>query len=587
MAHIPWIALCVLCACVFAHALEPASYLEAAPFAEWAVGHWVWLSSSQANQTSELAFVQTFLANDIPVHAVDIDSLWSTGVNSFVWDTSKYPNASAMVESFHLWGVNVICWVTSVIDTDSPNYAEGLAKGYYLNHGRTLKWWHGEGSWLDYTNPAAVAWWHSLMDGVLAIGVDGWKTDGTDPYVLEFGLIEAHSGLITYREYADMYYGDFFNYTRQVRGPNALIMSRPVDDLWSFSPRYVVFSGWVGDDDPTFDGLQSALWSMFHSAFQGYVGFGSDIGGYRCCGPEPFGRTVQLFTRWYQLGAFCSLMENGGDNEHGPWAFGADTLANYRLFVTIHVEMIPYLVSAGTVAYATGVSIMAPFAADVPEYPLRWDYMLWTDVYVCPMVDNTTSRDLLFPSNASWVDWWTNAVYKPDQVVLGYSVPFSILPVFRRQGSIMPLRVTNDLAGHGDEAQAGALTLLISHALHGHHEHLAVHYAPERHAGLGRTFDYHRALNGTLHLTGSPHPERAVFLIRGSDTHCATSIRFNGESSRYKRASSSAELADASAAGWYCRRREDFVESANVELFVFASTLHAEAGLDIVINWGA
>ena len=51
----------------------------------------------------------------------------------------------------------------------------------------TLKWcngfpcarWHGEGGLLDYTNPEAVQWWHSQMDNVLSLGIDGWKVDGT------------------------------------------------------------------------------------------------------------------------------------------------------------------------------------------------------------------------------------------------------------------------------------------------------------------------------------------------------------------------------------------------------------------------
>ena len=35
----------------------------------------------------------------------------------------------------------------------------------------------------------------------------------------------------SYREYADYYYRDFFYYTREKRGPSALIMARPVDTL--------------------------------------------------------------------------------------------------------------------------------------------------------------------------------------------------------------------------------------------------------------------------------------------------------------------------------------------------------------------
>jgi len=59
-------------------------------------------------------------------------------------------------------------------------------------------------------------------------------------------------------------------------------MSRPVDSYgpvhWSFSPHYVMFSGWVGDQDPTFDGLRHALVNIFHSAWRNYTNFGSDIG---------------------------------------------------------------------------------------------------------------------------------------------------------------------------------------------------------------------------------------------------------------------------------------------------------------------
>ena len=45
--------------------------------------------------------------------------------------------------------------------------------------------WHGNGQLLDYTNPAAVEWWHTQMDNVLDLGIDGFKTDGTGPFIME------------------------------------------------------------------------------------------------------------------------------------------------------------------------------------------------------------------------------------------------------------------------------------------------------------------------------------------------------------------------------------------------------------------
>ncbi len=88
----------------------------------------------------------------------------------------------------------------------------------------------------------------------------------------------------------DAVYTDFFNYTRQRNGDECLIMSRPVDSgqvddvagvFLNISPRDVVFSGWVGDQDPTFAGLLDAMNNIIYSAWYNYTNFGSDIGGYR------------------------------------------------------------------------------------------------------------------------------------------------------------------------------------------------------------------------------------------------------------------------------------------------------------------
>jgi len=116
-------------------------------------------------------------------------------------------------------------------------------------------------------------------------------------------------------------------------------MARPVDFYRSFAPRYAVFSGWVGDEDDDYSGLRRALTYMLHSGQRGYVGFGSDIGGYRCCA-NGVAREKEPFIRWAQLGAFNSLMENGGGGEHRPWLFDRETTDIYRKFVDIHYELV-------------------------------------------------------------------------------------------------------------------------------------------------------------------------------------------------------------------------------------------------------
>jgi len=106
------------------------------------------------------------------------------------------------------------------------------------------------------------------------------------------------------------------------------------------------FSGWVGDQDPTFEGLTHSIKNIIHSAWDKYLNFGSDIGGYRS-GPGDLGRNKTLFIRWAQFCAFLPMMENGGNKEHRPWKFDNtnETLNIYRRFVAIHTELSPYFLA--------------------------------------------------------------------------------------------------------------------------------------------------------------------------------------------------------------------------------------------------
>lgn len=61
------------------------------------------------------------------------------------------------------------------------------------------------------------------------MGVDGWKTDASDPFILEYVIPWGKKGFYSYRDYANSYYTDFFEYSRKIRGKDSLIMSRPCD----------------------------------------------------------------------------------------------------------------------------------------------------------------------------------------------------------------------------------------------------------------------------------------------------------------------------------------------------------------------
>lgn len=74
-------------------------------------------------------------------------------------------------------------WATSIVNKQCPEYEEGKSKGYFLNGGKTIHWWHGNGAFIDFLNPDAKKWFQGLMDRAIDLGFDGWKCDGTDPMI--------------------------------------------------------------------------------------------------------------------------------------------------------------------------------------------------------------------------------------------------------------------------------------------------------------------------------------------------------------------------------------------------------------------
>lgn len=361
--------------------IVPPVVNPATNYQKWAHFHWVWLKNSLGNQENETSLIKNYEKYNIPVGALNIDSEWATAFNNFVVDVNKFPDFEGMINDMHDDDIKVILWATSMVNVDNPDYEMCVENDYLIRNSkgyvRPISWWHGDGGLLDYSNPNAVDWWHKQMDLVLDAGVDGFKCDGTDPYILEYELTGGALGYndqkISYQDYAYMYYRDFLYYTREKRsfsnttGDAGLIMSRPVDCLLDqvskvcqpFSPKDVMFSGWVGDDDATFNGLRGCARKVIFSAWMGYGNFACDVGGYR--GNDETKDHVQ-FLRSAQFNSFLPLMENGGGGEHRPWMYteNPEVISIYRTFVEQHTRLSAYLLTNGANSVDSNTSAIHP-----------------------------------------------------------------------------------------------------------------------------------------------------------------------------------------------------------------------------------
>ncbi len=380
------------------------------PWPTWIFEHWVW--EDEGTTASARQMVDDYLANDIPVSAIIIDSPWETGYNSFNFDSTLYPDAKGMIDYFHSRNVKVMMWATGVINLDQqPEFDYALSRGYFMQKSAsdtsgTIKWWKGKGRLIDWWNPDAVAWWKTLMDRTLAYGIDGWKVDGTDFGMGACPYSPAQGAQVSRNDYSAKYYRLFQDYTRQKLGGKQVITARPVDNygydaggsVVSFTPVDMNYCGWVGDQDATFDGLKKALNNFYYSSIEGYMAFGSDIGGYREDNTAPpLMRTKELFVRWAQLGAFSPIMENGGGGEHRPWKFDAQTLDVYRKSTKMHHQLTDYFMRNSMTYYNTKKSLMSFF--NKTDY----SYLLGPDIFVAPILSQSNTVTVNFPAGSTWV----------------------------------------------------------------------------------------------------------------------------------------------------------------------------------------
>ena len=236
-------------------------------------------------------------------------------------------------------------------------------------------------------------------------------------------------------EYSHAYYQDFHDYTRDVLGDDRVNTIRPVDNYGAdiggesvqFGPIDITWAGWVGDQDPTFSGLEAALRNMYWSDHDGYTIFGSDIGGYRS-GDGELGRTKELFVRWTQLGAFSGIMENGGSKEHRPWMFDDETTDIYRVYAKLHEALIPYLMEQGAQAFSERRGLMH-FQSKSNK-----TFLLGDDIFVVPVMTEGGAVSVDLPSG-TWVNPFDDSVYESGAEPFELTVNMAQYPVFYREGS--------------------------------------------------------------------------------------------------------------------------------------------------------
>jgi len=240
--------------------------------------------------------------------------------------------------------------------------------------------------------------------------------------------------------------------------------------------RYASFL-WSGDVYSTWETLRTHIPIAINTALSGISYWGTDIGGF--VPTKEF--TAELYLRWFQFGAFCTLFRCHGRNWKLRLPWGWDTgdpgpieIKNYegaaipeasqlhnpqvervcRKYLELRYRMLPYIYSAVREGTQSGMPVMRGLWLHYPDDPkaaARPDEFLWgRDVLVAPVVEQgATSRNLYLPRGA-WYDFWTNERVEGGREI-ARSVDLETMPLYLRAGAILPLGPVKQYADEKSE----------------------------------------------------------------------------------------------------------------------------------------
>ena len=410
------------------------------------------------------AFIDRVGAEDIPISAFHFGSGYtSIGPKRYVfnWNTAKFPDAPGLMRRFHDAGMHVVANLKPCLLDDHPRYNE--IQAFCVRGGPSsgsppviTQFWDGEGAHLDFTNPAAVAWWQDgLQRQVLDPGIDaGWNDNN------EYGLWDERAECDGFGHPVPL---------ELVRATQALLMTRATLEQQrahraGLRPFTVTRAGcpgiqryaqtWSGDNTTSWDTLRWNLRTGLGMSLSGMLNTGHDIGGF--AGPVP---DAEMLVRWTQTGLlhprFIMNSWKPGGIFNSPWLH-ADATAAIREAIRLRYRLLPYLYSLMHQATDHGTPVVQPtflpFESDPRCFADCDELMLGPFLLAAPVVapGERERRAYLPLGPEAWFDFHTGEQLAPGREAV-LPAPLDRLPLLACAGAIIPMTAASSYAKLHDE----------------------------------------------------------------------------------------------------------------------------------------
>ncbi|WP_028047515.1 alpha-xylosidase [Cellulomonas sp. URHE0023] len=431
----------------------------------WSYG--LWLSTSFTTQYDEatvMSFVDGMAERGLPLSVFHFDCFWMRAFHwtDFTWDPATFPDPEGLLSRLHDKGLKVCVWINPYIAQRSRLFEEGRTGGFLVTRADGSIWqtdeWQAGMALVDFTNPAAVAWYQGHLRHLLVQGVDAFKTDFGERIPTDVVWHDGANPERMHNYYTHLYNRAVFEVLEAERGTGeAVLFARSAT---AGGQQYPVH--WGGDCESTFVSMAESLRGGLSLASSGFGYWSHDIGGFEGT-PD-----AAVFKRWLAFGLLSSHSRlHGSDSYRVPWAFDEEAVDVARLFTRLKLSLMPYLGRLGEDAHEHGLPVMRPMVVEFPDDPgaatVATQYMLGESLLVAPVFTADGRVNVYVPDGV-----WTSLL--TGEQVTGprwYSEvhDFLSLPVYVRPDTVLPVGARED---RPDYAWAEGVTLRLFEIADGH-----------------------------------------------------------------------------------------------------------------------
>lgn len=413
----------------------------------WSLGY-IQSRYGYQSETEARQVVNSLRNQGFPLDALVLDLYWfgsPATMGNFTWDYTKFPNPVKMMSDFNDVGVKTILITEPYFTQQSTKYNILAQNGWLAKNAQGQPFviggfWAGSAGLIDLTNDSALNYMWSLYPPRINEGVGGWWCDLGEPENHPEGMIHHKGGARQIHNSYSMLWAKIIyqGYQQQYSDQRLFNLIR---SGFAGMQRYSTFP-WSGDVQRSWGGLKTQIPIMLGMSMSGIGYMHSDLGGFTGGGQDP-----ELYTRWFQLGAFSPIMRAHGEGvPPEPYNYPPFYKNICLEYARLRYRFLPYNYHLSFLNSTEGTPLAVPtdyynpnnnFLAD------RDEQFLWgKDVLVAPVLDaNTNSKTVFFP-DGRWVDFHTHMIFNGNTQA-NVNAQISRMPVFIRSGAIIAMAPDN------------------------------------------------------------------------------------------------------------------------------------------------